>query len=369
MKQLVTDSIQLRSGLSLKNRLAIAPMTTRMSYYDGTVTGDEINYYGSRTGDVGLFITGVAYIKPNGIGWTGELGIHDDSCIPGLSKLAARIKENGTRAILQMFHAGRMTDSKTTGGLPIVGPSAVPGIRPGQETPQALSNEEIEEIINDFKAATVRAIKAGFDGIEIHGANQFLLHQFFSPHANQRTDKWGGSIEKRYTFIETVVDEVLATVKESGVKEFAVGYRFSPREESTPGFNLKETLWLVDKLADKELDYLHVSMTHYDGKTNIPGYEEKTMLQYIHETINGRLPLISVGHIHTEEDVTEALEDSEMAAVASAILLDPKWAWKILNGKADTIRHTMNAVDRDSLQISNGAFEFLAWINPDKVTL
>lgn len=358
MKQL-TEQVRLRNGVVLKNRLAIPPMTTRMSYYDDTVTGDEIAYYGMRTGDVGLFITGVAHIQPNGRGWTGELGVYDDKFIPGLSKLAATIKQNGTKAVLQIFHAGRMSDSKTLEGEQPVAPSAIASEREGSEVPRELTNEEIEEIIENFKAATVRAIKAGFDGIELHGVNHYLLHQFFSPHSNRRNDQWGGSLEKRYTFIERVVDGVLGVVKEMNVPDFIVGYRFSPREETNPGFNLEETLWLVDKLADKELDYLHISLTRYDRATNIEGYTDKSMLQYVYETINGRLPLVSVGDIHDRADLEAALQYSDIAAVGIGVLIDPKWFAKLLAGRDSEIRQTLTLQDKDLLMISNGAYAFI----------
>ncbi|WP_251444011.1 NADH-dependent flavin oxidoreductase [Veillonella intestinalis] len=358
MKQL-TEQVRLRNGVVLKNRLAIPPMTTRMSYYDDTVTGDEIAYYGMRTGDVGLFVTGVAHIQPNGRGWTGELGVYDDKFISGLSRLAATMKQNGTKAVLQIFHAGRMSDSKTLEGEQPVAPSAIASAREGSEVPRELTNEEIEEIIENFKAATVRAIKAGFDGVELHGANHYLLHQFFSPHSNRRNDQWGGSLEKRYTFIERVVDGVLSVVKEMNVPDFIVGYRFSPREETDPGFNLEETLWLVDKLADKELDYLHISLTRYDRATNLEKYADKSMLQYVYETINGRLPLVSVGDIHNRADLEAALQYSDIAAVGIGVLIDPKWFAKILAGRDNEIRHTLNLQDKDLLMISNGTYTFI----------
>lgn len=366
MKQF-TNPITFKHGLTIKNRIAIAPMTTRMSYFNGKVTNDEINYYASRTGETGLFITGVAYIQPDGIGWTGELGVHSDDCIPGLSKLAAAIKENGSRAILQIFHAGRMTNSQTLQGLPIVAPSKIPANKLNAEIPKELTIESIEDIIQNFKEATRRAILSGFDGIELHGANHFLLQQFFSPHSNRRTDKYGGSLEKRYQFIREVVDAVLATVDELAPQNFIVGYRISPREETTPGYNLEETLWLVDKLADTDLDYLHLSLTYFHGKTNLPDYQEKSMLQYIYETINGRIPLISVGQIHTRKDLEAALQHSDIAAIGSAVLLDPHWIQKILTHQDDSIRHTMSPIEKDTLQISDGAFEFLAAINPDRI--
>lgn len=366
MKQL-TDTITFKRGVTVKNRLAIPPMTTRMSYYDGKVTGDEVAYYSMRTGDVGLFITGVANIQKNGMGWTGELGVYDDKFIPGLSRLASAIKRDGTKAILQIFHAGRMTNSKTIEGEQPVAPSAVASEREGSEVPRELTNDEIEEIIENFKLATVRAIKAGFDGVELHGANQYLLHQFFSPHSNRRTDKWGGSLEKRYTFIERVVDAVIGVVDEMGAKDFIVGYRFSPREVTNPGYNLKESLWLVDKLADKKLDYLHISLTRYDRVSDAPEYQEKSMLEYVHDTINGRMPLISVGDIRTRADLEAALEHSEIAAMGISSLIDPNWSAKMLANRDSEIHLNLNLQDLDLLMIASGTFEFIEMKAPDRV--
>lgn len=363
----LTDTLKFKRGLEIKNRLAIPPMTTRMSYYDGTVTGDEIAYYGMRTGDVGLFITGVANIQKNGMGWTGELGVYDDKFIPGLSRLASTIKRDGTKAILQIFHAGRMTDSKTIEGEQPVAPSAVAAEREGAETPRALTDQEIEEIIENFKQATVRAIKAGFDGVELHGANHYLLHQFFSPHSNRREDKWGCTLEKRYHFIERVVDTVIDTVDSMDVPNFIVGYRFSPREETNPGFNLKETLWLVDKLADKKLDYLHISLTRYDRKTNVEEYQDKSMLAYVHDTINGRMPLISVGDIRDRADLEAALNHSEIAAIGCSSLIDPNWSGKILANRDSEIRSTLNLQDKELLMIANGTYAFMEMKVPDRL--
>lgn len=363
----LTDTLTFKRGLTVKNRLAIPPMTTRMSYYDGTVTGDEIAYYGMRTGAVGMFVTGVAYIQPNGKGWTGELSVDDDAFIPNLSKLASTIKRDGTRAILQIFHAGRMTDSKTIEGEQPVAPSAVAAAKKGAETPRELRDDEIEEIIENFKKAAVRAVKAGFDGVEIHGANHYLLHQFFSPHSNRRTDKWGGSLEKRYTFIERVVDGIIETIDAMNVPDFIIGYRFSPREETDPGFNLKETLWLVDKLADKKLDYLHISLTRYDRKTNLPEYQEKSMLAYVHDAIGGRMPLISVGDVRTRADVEAALADSEIVAAGCSSLIDPNWSAKILAHRDDEIRQKLNVQDRDLLMIANGTYGFMKLKVPDRL--
>ena len=160
--------------ITLKNRIVIPPMTTRLSFEDGTVTRDEIRYYQQRAGGVGMFITGTANVNALGKGFEGELSVADDRFIPGLSKLAAAMKTGGTKAILQIFSAGRMSNSKILRGEQPVSASAVAAPRAGYETPRALTPAEIEATIHDFGQAVRRAILAGFDGIELHGSNTYL---------------------------------------------------------------------------------------------------------------------------------------------------------------------------------------------------
>ena len=194
--------------LAVKNRIVMAPMTNMMSFHDGIITTDELNYYALRNHDIGMVITAAANVQAIGKGWHGELGAFDDKFLPGLRKLATTIQKNGAKAILQIFHAGRMTNSKVLNGKQPVSASAIAAERPGAEVPKELTRAEIEQLIVDFKAATERAIEAGFDGVELHGANTYLLQQFFSPHSNRRDDEWGGTLEKRFKFINYLVDGV-----------------------------------------------------------------------------------------------------------------------------------------------------------------
>lgn len=129
----------------------MAPMTTRMSFYDGVVTQDELKYYSLRTGEVGAVITAAANVQEGGKGWEGELSVSSDEFIPSLSRLASTIKRNGTKAILQLFHAGRMTDSKILRGVQPVSSSAIAAERPNAEIPRALTEDEIFGVIEDFK--------------------------------------------------------------------------------------------------------------------------------------------------------------------------------------------------------------------------
>lgn len=319
----LNNTLTFRRGLTLKNRVIMSPMTTKMSFYDGVVTQDELNYYSLRSGEVGAVITAAANVQDGGKGWEGELSVASDKFIPSLSQLASTIKRNGTKAILQLFHAGRMTDSKVLRGVQPVSASAIAAERPDAETPRELTEDEIYLLIEDFKKATERAIKAGFDGVELHGANTYVIQQFFSPHSNRREDQWGGSLEKRFNFINQLVDGVISVVDDSNVQDFIIGYRFSPEEYEEPGIKMADTIYLVDKLADKELDYLHISLGDYKRVSVSEEYKEKSIMQYIHEKINGRLALIGVGDVRTKEDAENTLENAELVAVGRSLIIDP----------------------------------------------
>ncbi|BAX69621.1 NADH:flavin oxidoreductase [Leuconostoc suionicum] len=202
------------NGLVIKNHIVMSPMTTMTSFYNGMITTDELNYYAARAGGPGIIITGVANVSDNGKGFEGELSVAHDEMLPGLTKLAKVIHKDGTKAILQIFHAGRKANSAILRGERPVSASAIAASYPANsETPRALSDSEIHQIITEFGEATRRAIEAGFDGVELHGANTYLLQQFYSENSNQRSDEWGGSREKRLKFPLVVIETVNKTVK------------------------------------------------------------------------------------------------------------------------------------------------------------
>lgn len=353
------ESFTFKRGLKIKNRTVMPPMTTKMSFYNGVVTEDEIAYYQKRAGEVGMMITGAANVQENGKTWEGELSVSNDHMIAGLSKLAAGMKVNGTKAILQIFHGGRRSSTSVLRGVQPVSAGNIPAIIPGSEVPRPLTEEEILQTIENFKLATQRAIKAGFDGVEIHGANTYLLQQFFSPHSNNREDKWGGSLANRFLFIEKVVDAVIAAVEEEKVENFIVGYRFSPEEYETPGIRMKDTFYLIDHLVEKELDYLHISLNDYKRVAKEKEFKEKSILEYVNERINGRLPLISVGNVRNLEDMEKALENSDLVAIGTGLLFDPHFVGKALSGNSETIFQTLSLYDRDVFKISDGVLGFL----------
>ncbi|GAX07107.1 NADH-dependent flavin oxidoreductase [Secundilactobacillus pentosiphilus] len=347
------EPFTFQSGITVKNRLMMPPMTTLQSFYDGTITTDEIHYYTERSQGVGAVITGAANVTDMGKGWPGELCIAHDEDLPGLTNLASAIKAQGAKAFVQIFHAGRMSRLDALNGKQAVSASAVAGQHgDGSQktaTPRAMTSAEIHQTVDAFGQATKRAIEAGFDGVEIHGANQYLLQQFYSPQSNQRTDEYGGDREKRFTFIKQVLDSVFAAVNQYADRPFVVGYRFSPEEFTTPGISLEDTFYLVDQLLQTPLDYLHVSLDKYDRIAQADKYQAKSILAYLHERIAGRKPLVGVGGVRNRKDVAGLLANAEFAAVGQQLLVDPTWVQKLMTGNdsdmvtgdfADAIKYT-----------------------------
>ena len=173
------DSITIR-GLTLKNRLVMAPMATHMATEDGEVTDKHIQHYMARAkGSVGLIIVEHTYVSEDGKMSRGQLGIYDDKLIAGFKRLTEAIHTHGAKVILQITHGGSRTTREMTGKQP-AGPWNIPV--PGDaDTPRPLAIAEIEGIVKAFREAARRAIAAGFDGAELHGAHGFLLCQFLSP--------------------------------------------------------------------------------------------------------------------------------------------------------------------------------------------
>lgn len=341
------------NGVELKNRIIMAPMTNFSSNPDGTVSEEELAYYARRSKDVSMVITACTYVTPNGKGFHNEFAGDRDEMIPSLSQLAKTIQSQGAKAILQIFHGGRMCPPELVPHGDIVSASAVPAEVAGAKTPRALTETEVEEIVDAFGETARRAIEAGYDGVEIHGANGYLIQQFFSPHSNQREDRFGGSVEKRMTFPLAIVDKIKSVVKEHADDSFIVGYRFSPEEAETPGITMADTIKLVDTLAEKDLDYLHVSLQHFLSKAR-RGVEDvnKTRIDYLLETIDNRVPLIGVGSIYSAEDARKAFETGvPLLALGRELIIDPDWVQKVAEGREDEIVTEINKDKQEELVV------------------
>jgi len=331
------NPLTLPKGAVLKNRLVMAPMTTCTGYYDGGVTSDLVEYYRVRAGTLGTVIVECAFIDNRGPAFPGAIAIDSDNKIPGLARIAQAIKSQGSKAILQIYHGGRMVEPALIGGKTPVAPSAIAAPREGATTPQALSADEVETMIKKFGDAVNRAIKAGFDGVEIHGANTYLIQQFYSPNSNQRTDKWGGSRENRARFPLEVLEITHQMADRFAAADFIIGYRFSPEEIEIPGIRWDDTLWLLEALAARGLDYVHFSVGQLLRPSIVDTSDPTPLIAKYSAQRSARLakvPVIGVGGVVNKADAELALESGfDLVAVGKACIAYPDWADRIISNE------------------------------------
>ena len=348
------------SGVTIDNRIVMAPMTTNSAFENGMVTTDEHNYYKRRSTNLGAVITSCAQVMENGK-FAGSLSAASDNRIESLSKLAKTIQSTGSKAILQIFHVGRMGTSSTLRGEQPVSASAIPAVRDFAETPRALSDEEVRELVTAYGEATRRAIQAGFDGVELHGANTYLIQQFFSPHSNRREDNWGGTLEKRMNFPLAVIQVAKEAIKTYAKKPFILGYRISPEEMEEPGITLEDTLQLLAKLKDQGLDYMHVSVGSVMQSSIRDKNNKKPIIQLIQEQIGKDIPIIGVGLIQTPDDAMNALNlGIPLLAIGRELIVEPDWVTKVKEGKEESIRTEINPLDKEDLMIPDEMWEYIS---------
>ncbi len=345
--------IRLRRGAELKNRIIMAPMTHFSSHPDGTVSDDEIRYYERRAGGVSMVITACVFVSPSGKGFPGEFGAERDERIEGLSRLASAIKRQGAKAVLQIFHGGRACAPDLVPNRDVVSASDVAEEKEGAPTPRPLTEPEIVQIVRDFGEATRRAIEAGFDGVELHGANGYLIQQFYSPYTNKRNDRFGGSRENRLTFPLMIVDEVTRVVKEHAKNEFLIGYRFSPEEAHEQGLKMEDTNVLIDALKSKALDYLHVSATDYRTPPKSGSDQSTSRIALIVMRAGNDLPVIGVGSIKTPDDAIDAQSSTGCALIALGreIIIEPDWVQKVERGDEHAIATELSLSDQERLVV------------------
>lgn len=332
------ETVTLPNGVELRNRFVLAPLTHISSNDDGTISDVEIPYIEKRSKDVGLAINAASNVNDIGKAFPGQPSVAHDSDIEGLKRLAHAMKKNGAKALVQIHHGGAQALPNLTPNGDVVAPSPVTLKSFGQTEEHAareITPEEIEQTIKDFGEATRRVIEAGFDGVEIHGANHYLIHQFVSPYYNRRIDEWSDHMK----FPTAVIDEVLNAKKQYANDDFIVGYRLSPEEAESPGITMEITEQLIHTITEKSIDYVHISLGDIHSKTREGKYAGQERLKLIHQWVNGRMPVIGVGSVFTADDALDAIESTEVELVALGreILLDYNFISKIQEGKEDQV--------------------------------
>lgn len=332
------ETVTLPNGVELKNRFVLAPLTHISSNDDGTISDVEIPYIEKRSKDVGLAINAASNVNDIGKAFPGQPSVAHDSDIEGLKRLAQAMKKNGAKALVQIHHGGAQALANLTPNGDVVAPSPITLKSFGQQhehDAREITPEEIEQTIKDFGEATRRVIEAGFDGVEIHGANHYLIHQFVSPYYNRRNDEWSDHMK----FPTAVIDEVLKAKSEYASDDFIVGYRLSPEEAESPGISMEITEQLINTITEKSIDYVHISLGDIHSTTREGKYAGQERLKLIHQWVDGRIPVIGVGSVFTADDALNAIESTgvELVALGREILLDYNFISKIQEGKEDEI--------------------------------
>ncbi|MEN9474346.1 MAG: hypothetical protein RIS48_1066 [Pseudomonadota bacterium] len=285
-QSLDADSLKLfqpgRIGdIEIANRVVMAPLTRcRADEAAGDIPGSALNveYYRQRS-NAGLIISEGTQVSPLGKGYMATPGIYSEAQVEGWKPITQAVHAAGSKIVAQIWHVGRITHPDLTGGAQPVAPSAIAAkvvayTRNGKveaPVPHALTLDEIAEVVAQFRRAAANAIRAGFDGVEIHGANGYLVDQFLRDGANQRTDAYGGSIENRCRFALEVVDAVVAEIGAG-----RVGIRLSP---VTPANDLSDSHpqalfgHLVEQLDQRGIAFLHVVEGATGGPRDLPGFD------------------------------------------------------------------------------------------------
>ncbi|QLB15935.1 NADH-dependent flavin oxidoreductase [Mannheimia granulomatis] len=361
------QSYMLNNGVEIKNRLVVAPMTHSASNDDGTISEQERLFLANRAENMGLFITAATGVMRNGKAFYGQPEALNESHLESLTQTAQLLKNQGAKAILQIFHGGLQSIKALLDGADLIAPSAH---KPSGA--RAVTEDEIIGLINAFANATDLAIRAGFDGVEIHGANGYLIQQFFSGEFNHRNDQWGGSLEKRLNFPLAVVDAVTKVREKHAKPEFIIGYRFSPEEPGENGLTMTDTFALIDALCEKPLQYLHISLWDFGKKARRGADTHLTRMQLVHEHINGRLPLIGVGNLLTGKQIRQAYATgwAEFIALGKAVMINPNVATLLKENRDNEIVSELDPQKADHYGIPDRLWSYCvqggAWLPPLK---
>jgi len=324
-------------GLELPNRITIAPMC-QYSATEGCATDwHMIHLGGLALSGAGLLILEATAVSPEGRISPGDLGLYSDANEAALARVLAAIRAHSPIPLaVQLSHAGRKASSRAPweggtqippdapAGWPTLAPSAMPHAE-GEAPPEALDPEGLAKIRDDFVAAARRAARLGLDGIEIHAAHGYLLHQFLSPLANRRQDAYGGAPENRMRFPLEVFEAVRAVFP----AERPVWVRVSATDWVEGGWDIEETVAFARALGERGCAAIHVSTGGVSPRQSIPlspGYQVPFAARVKAET---GLPTIAVGLITEPEQAEAILADGKADAVslARAVLYDPRWPW------------------------------------------
>lgn len=346
---LLAQSLTLPNGVQVKNRLLKSAMSEALATRDGAAT-PELNrlYQAWADGGIGLCVTGNVMIDARARGEPGNVVIEDESHLAELSSWAAAATRGGAQCWVQLNHPGKQAPKGLN--LETVSPSAVPfrdDMKAFFATPRALTDAEVRAVVQRFATAAAIVKKAGFSGVQIHGAHGYLVSQFLSPHHNVRTDAWGGSPENRRRFVL----EVYQAMRQAVGAQFPIGIKLNSADFQRGGFTEEESLDTIRALADAGIDLIEISGGTYEapamtgvkvGKTPV---KESTRLReayFLEFAEKARAavatPLVVTGGFRTAAGMAQAIESGavDMVGLARMLAIEPDAPRKLLTGKPTT---------------------------------
>lgn len=304
------EPLKLTRGPQWKNRFMLAPLTNLQSHKDGTLSDEEFRWLTMRAdGGFGLVMTCAAHVQAVGQGFPGQLGVFGDEHLEGLTRLASTIKAKGSVSAVQLHHAGNRSPKD------LVGQPVCPSDDP-ETGARALTLGEVEHLRDDFIAAAIRAEKAGFDGVEIHGAHGYILAQFLSADINKRTDRYGGTLENRARIVFEIIDGVRSQCR----PDFQLGIRLSPERF---GLKLAEIQQVArELLAQAKIDYLDLSLWDYAKEPVEEEFKGRTLMSYFTELPRGNVRIGAAGKIMGAPQANAVLEAGcDYAIIGRAAIL------------------------------------------------
>ncbi|HAR79565.1 MAG TPA: NADH-dependent flavin oxidoreductase [Succinivibrionaceae bacterium] len=362
--RILFEPFTFNNGVKVNSRLAVAPLTLFSSNQDGSVSDEEKKFLEVRADHIGLYIQGATLVSKNGQAFPCQPRAISDADLDALRKRAEIIKKQGALSIVQIHHGGEFAVPELTGQAALSSSA--------HDSIEELTEDQILKIIDDFAHAAELCIKAGNDGVEIHGANQYLLQQFFSDKMNRRTDKWGGSLENRLRFPLAVVDAVCAVREKLNRPDFIIGYRLSPEEPGERGITMTDTVALLNALMEKSIQYIHVSQWNFSKTVRRGVGEGESRLKIIHDTLKGKLPVIGLGSLFTMNDYIQAMQSGfvEFVGCGKAIMMNPHLGTRLFEGKADEIVTELDLSKEDHYAIPSPLWEMCTkaqdWLPPVK---
>lgn len=361
----LAQQLRLPNGSLLRNRLAKASMSEALGTYDNRPTLGLVTLYQRwAASGIGLILTGNVMIDRRALGEPGNVVIEDETDLPTLQQWARAATDQGAAIWVQLNHPGKQSPKGLNERN--IAPSAVPfreDMAAFFETPQEASSEEIEDIIERFGRSAAICKKAGFSGIEIHGAHGYLINQFLSPHHNKRTDKWGGSPENRRRFLLAVYAEIRRLVGD----DFPVAIKLNSADFQHGGFTEEESLAAIQALVDAGIDLIEISGGTYEAPAMSGGLQEQKkassvareayFLEFAEKVRAAvQVPLMLTGGFRSAAGMNAALAAGAVDVIGLARLLaiDPDAPSALLQGRdsaqqVHTIKTGIKPIDRMGL--------------------